>query len=620
MVTACPVRLANHTADRPLRHVGPWVSVYTLQPVCERTEPRDHGVKRALVVVAATLLTITRVLPISDPDYHWHLATGRWVLGHHAVPAVDPFSHTAFGAPWKFVDWLADVGMFLLHRSGGDTAVIVAFALLGGMALLFAAARAMALVPRASAWVTFGATVAAATVIAFRTTPRPQTASFMFFAAVLWLLDRARADRRALFALPPLLALWQNVHSSALLGVLAVFAYAIEALRDRRETRAWLAAMAASAFSLLCAVRPFDRLSAGFDHLGDPRVAELIPEWGTPFRSGVFGAWVVAALVLVALSATAVRRVTFGPLATAAGVTLLSLGSSRLLPLAAIAALPLALEALASLAERTREWFVALPAVVLAIAGFFLHVSRPGTGLVPGAFPERAVSFVREHGFEGNLFNDFHFGGYLIWTLGERSKVFVDGRSMALYGIEFVRDAVVATDANLVALLDKYDVSVVIVPPDRRMGALQRKLGWALVYFDDVAAVLVRESHGPEPLAYRALTPGNWFELARWRDPKRVELARPEVERALREAPDSSLVAAVAIAVALAGGDLGRADALLAEAERRFPHVQRIARARLVRCIEAEDRACACAAARTIMKDYPTNTYAAPVVSALSCP
>lgn len=574
--------------------------------------------KRAVLIVVALLVITTRVLPISDPDYHWHLATGRWVMAHHAVPAVDPFSHTAFGMPWKFVDWLADVFMYLLHRGGGDAAVQIAFALIGALAVLLASERASRLVSRASVPSLLASALGLATVVAFRTTPRPQTASFALLAGLLLLLDAARAERRRLYFVPPLIALWQNVHSSALLGVLAVFAYAIEAVRQKRDVRAWLATGVASVVALLCAVRPIDRLVAGFDHLGDPRVAELVPEWGTPFRAGVFGPWVVAAGALLVFAVVGARRSTFGPVASALGLSILGFASARMLPFAAIALLPLALEGLEVVAERVRH--VAIPLALLAAVGFFLRVERPRTGLKEGVFPERAVAFLNEHHLEGNLFNEYTFGGYLMWTLGERSKVFVDGRSMALYGIDFVRQAALATDHQLVALLDRYEPPIIVVPPDRRMGFLQRKMGWALLYFDDVAAVIVRETGQPQPFAYRALTPGSWFEVGRLRDPVRLAAAQTELSRAQREAPDSSIVLVSAITVALAAKDFAKADALLADADRRFPGTQRVARAHLIRCIEAEDRTCACSHARHIQQEWPTNTYTAGVVHALACP
>ncbi len=43
-------------------------------------------------------------------------------------------------------------------------------------------------------------------------------------------------------------------------------------------------------------------------------------------------------------------------------------------------------------------------------------------------FPVEAAKVVRERGYPGPLFNDFDWGGYLIWSLPEH-PVIVDGRT-----------------------------------------------------------------------------------------------------------------------------------------------------------------------------------------------
>jgi len=558
---------------------------------------------RAIGPVVGLLLAIARTLPIADPDYHWHLATGRFIAQRRSIPRVDPFSHTALGAPWKFVDWLADLFMYGLHRLGGDAAVTIAFAVAGGAAVALATERARRLVPRASPLALLAIAIAVATVVGFRVTPRPQTLTFVAAAALLLFLDRG-----ALVAVPIVIAVWQNLHSSALLGVAIVFAYAVAA----RRRAMWLT-FGASIGALFFAVRPLDRLAAGFDHVGDRRVAELFPEWGHPFAAGVFGAWVVVALVLLALAAPSYRKF-LGPALAALGLALVALVGARFLPLFAIAAAPLALETIAGRSV-ILEGALAIAAAIAAA----LHVQRPGVGLARGAFPERAASFVATHGVQGKLFNDYHFGGYLIWTLGDRAPVFVDGRSMALYGVDFVQSAATATDTALEALVAKYDVALAIVPPDRRMGTLQRRPGWSLLYFDDVASVLVRDLDHPS--AYRAVTPGTWFELAPLRsDPARLARAEVEVARARAEAPDSSIALVLAVAVALAARDFPRADALLVEADAKFRGAQRVMRARLLRHLELGDRGAACETARAIAAAYPSNSYTTATITALRCP
>src|SRR5690242_1570086 len=48
---------------------------------------------------------------LSDGDTYWHLATGRWIVEHGAVPKVDPFSHSMPGAAWTAHEWLSEILM-----------------------------------------------------------------------------------------------------------------------------------------------------------------------------------------------------------------------------------------------------------------------------------------------------------------------------------------------------------------------------------------------------------------------------------------------------------------------------------------------------------------------------
>lgn len=579
--------------------------------------------KRAVVIAVALLAAIVRVLPIGDPDYHWHLATGRFVVTQRAIPTVDPFSHTAAGLRWKFVDWVADVTMYLVHRVGGDSANILLFAGLGGLGVALAAERARRRVETPALLFAVALTVAAC--VAFRVTARPQTALFPFCGWLFLAIDRARASPRALLLLPFIVIIWQNIHSSAILASAVIAAYALEAIVTKRAARVWLATALASIAGVFVCAHPIERFVAGFAHLGDRRVAALFPEWGSPFSESVAGGWVLAAIVLLLLSgiAAAARRGSIGEWSAVALLGVVGFTSARFLPLFAIAVAPLAVEGLAVMRRELARSAVTIGAVLLAVLCFAPRLARPRLGLVDDAYPVRAAAFVRDHRLEGKLFNDYHFGGYLIWALDARTPVFVDGRSMALYGVEFVRDVATATDDRLNGLIDRYGATIAIVPPDRRMGALQRRPGWALVMFDDAAAVLVREDAvaGASALAYRALTPGRWFDLEWLRaDPERLALAEREIVRAHADAPDSAQVAVLEVMIPLAAGDRARADAALASAEARFPGSNRVLRARMIRCIDGGDRACACATARKVAHDFPNNSYASATIITMNCP
>jgi len=52
------------------------------------------------LLAVAALAVAWAVRPLSHDDLFWHLRTGEWIAGHHAVPLTDLFSYTRFGQRW----------------------------------------------------------------------------------------------------------------------------------------------------------------------------------------------------------------------------------------------------------------------------------------------------------------------------------------------------------------------------------------------------------------------------------------------------------------------------------------------------------------------------------------
>jgi hypothetical protein len=398
---------------------------------------------------------------------------------------------------------------------------------------------------------------------------------------------------------------------------------------------AWLAALL-GAPALLLAAHPIDRLRAGFDHLGDARVGELFDEWAPlhrlhGFYPGVAAAIAMAAIVVASLATAAGRRVHWADrLAVGLALTAAGLFTMRLLPLGAIALAPslaLAWETESRAARTAGELPRWLAGAAVIAAGAWLTVARArplGLGLARDEFPVAAAAFVKAHEARGRLYNDFHYGGYLIWTLGEGYPVFVDGRSMALYGVEFVLRSAPTSDAELSALLDRTDVDVAIAPTFQRTGFFQHRPGWALVYFDDVAYVAVRvREHAAlaAEFGYRHLDVTRWQERieAMRAEPSSIAPARAEALRAIGAAPDASLPWVLLASVEIAAGDGPAADRAIDEALRRRPDAPRAHRARLLRCLETGDRACACAAAAAVLRATPGNAFAKDARARLAC-
>ena len=140
------------------------------------------------------------------------------------------------------------------------------------------------------------------------------------------------------------------------------------------------------------------------------------------------------------------------------------------------------------------DWAALLPIVciVVLVTG---AARRPVTISVGKQYPVNAVKFLAASGIEGNLIQRFNWGEYLIWHLGPRIKVMVDGRRETVYP-ENVYQQYLDFQAGTgdwekllrdrpadVALLDKNSVSA---------NLLRLKSDWISVYEDDVAVILAR--------------------------------------------------------------------------------------------------------------------------------
>src|SRR5438132_14009563 len=76
---------------------------------------RDAAVTRIwlvplLVGLGAYAVAVSAAVNLlNDGDTLSHIAIGRWIIGHRALPFSDPFSDTLSGGIWVPHEWLAEV-------------------------------------------------------------------------------------------------------------------------------------------------------------------------------------------------------------------------------------------------------------------------------------------------------------------------------------------------------------------------------------------------------------------------------------------------------------------------------------------------------------------------------
>ncbi|HEY6048422.1 MAG TPA: hypothetical protein VIV07_05175, partial [Sphingomicrobium sp.] len=148
--------------------------------------------RSSIVAPLVAMLLIPAVLGSSktifnDGDVSWHIATGQWILDHHAIPHVDPFSYTWLGKPWVPIEWLAEVlyaSAYRLAGYGGVAALVTAALMALHAIVYFNASRFLrsALLP----------VVAMDFVLVPMLLARPHVLSWPLLALWTWLMLRAR--------------------------------------------------------------------------------------------------------------------------------------------------------------------------------------------------------------------------------------------------------------------------------------------------------------------------------------------------------------------------------------------------------------------------------------------
>src|SRR4029079_16742888 len=197
-----------------------------------------HSVMPWLVVIGVYLL-LTALGPrlLSDPDTYSHIALGRWILEHHTVPTIDPFSATLRGTHWVAFEWLSQVILAIAYALGGWTGVIALAA--AAVAAAFGVLTRFLL----REWQPNAVLVAVLSAILL-TAPhmlaRPHILALPVM--VVWLATLIRAvDTRSAppWRLLPLMVLWANLHGSFTFGLAMIAPIACDALWQSPKSKRW---------------------------------------------------------------------------------------------------------------------------------------------------------------------------------------------------------------------------------------------------------------------------------------------------------------------------------------------------------------------------------------------
>jgi hypothetical protein len=452
-------------------------------------------------LIASLLFLVIVVLACFIPaqnDTWWNLAAGREMWERHAFAGSETFSWTARGNDWPNHEWLAQVAFYGAWR-------------LGGLPLLTALAATLA-------------SIACLCVFALMRGPLLMRALLLFLLVPLlvteWAL-RPRLFTTCLLAvttcllvtrqykwLPPLFALWSNLHGGVAIGIVAVLAATLEGVWRGAQDR-WRLAACALLSILATGINPL-----GFSLFSDVVLSLRRPDfnWIQEWQPAGTEIWhwpaLVFGVVLLILTVRYRRELDDDDSRLAwigAALAPLGLRHARNLPLFCLVTIPL-LSRLVARREPLRSLFPETSAprrafrrmVVVAVAVAAIVVGCAWSLRIAvmdwDPMPPAAVDAVRR--CPRPMYNHFDNGGYLIWFVPEQ-PVFIDSRQHPYPAAFVVEHLEAEARGEYRRLLDRYGFRCAVLPPTSRSARGLAGSGWSTAFRDDRWIVLHAPATGP---------------------------------------------------------------------------------------------------------------------------
>lgn len=422
------------------------------------------------------------------------LVAGR-LVARDGIPHHELLTVWAHGRPWIDQQWLAQLAFYRAYTFGGVRGVLALSALLSGIA--WAAAVVLSRRRGASglallAW-------APATILAapWAWQARAQSFALPLFVALLALVFAdGRSPSRRVFLTVPLLALWGNLHGTALLGAGIVILHALSTLRRSVLRSAVLGGGAV----LALAANPYGFGIASYYKTMtiDPPFASLIAEWKPPTPSLTVVPFYAIALVAVIAAYRHRKELTFGELVIGVALLVVAFDAIRSIAWFALAALVL-VPPLVHVRRMPGMRFAA-PARAGVLVGAVIALVA-GVAAFPGAVAARqkstwpaqaaaALQAAAARDPNARVLADDRHSDFALWTVPALSgRVINDVRFELLSRRELELLAAFERDR---APHDPGNAGIVVLDPKHQAVAPWRAHGWKAAYESASMVVLER--------------------------------------------------------------------------------------------------------------------------------
>lgn len=459
-----------------------------------------------------------------DGDLPRHLLLGQLIRETRSVPTTDTFSFRTEGFPSIPHEWLSQVILSIANDLLGLSGVVLLTAILITMVWTLVY-QETARRSSNSLFINLFVLALGIAISIIHVLPRPHLFTYLFTALWIMVIERITSDKPQLWwLLPILMLLWVNMHGMFVLGIIIWGIYLVGSWLEN-PSRAWFTSPSSKALLLggfLSITATF--LSPSGVHIweaitslgSNAYITSRIPEYQSAnFHMPETWPFILLLILTIIGFARSTNKAHWSHILLTAAFAAIALYTSRMLPLFAIVAVPIIAKNVSELVQQefpesrfvaTEKnfstmnatsngwiWLLVVAIAVTAIFGSDGAIDPGGIGNVfhESFFPVEAVEWLNENPQEGQMFNEFDWGGYLLLKLSPHQQIFMDGHTH-IYGETLTREyeTVITQHDGWQDIFDKYDIEWAIVRTKSAVIDGLAKMNWNIIYEDDTTTIM----------------------------------------------------------------------------------------------------------------------------------
>ncbi len=457
-----------------------------------------------------------------DGDLGRHLTLGNLILEKGEIPTNDIFSFSKLGDPLTPHEWLSDVIFALLHKIAGLNGVVWLTALVLAFSFWLVYRQSLNL-SNMSLLALLGAFIGAG-ASSLHWLTRPHIFTILFTALWSIELEKVRIGlNKNWLIFPVMMTLWANLHGAFIAGlVIWALVFLGEMLENQKNWNQLRVLIWIGLSSLLASLFNPDGVGiwkTGLGFLGNQYLVSHTAEYLPPnFQDPSFWLFLGVIVLSIFILGMSQRRIKYAHLFLLGSWTAMALYSARNIPLYIVVVIPILCDLGAQLIKEGRgsstvDWFLdfqdrialtekniqggmitgvsILLSIFLLVTGVRLDFQGAGNSFSDEIFPVKAADWLEETNLDGNGFNYFPWGGYLLYRLWPEQKVFIDGQT-DFYGEELTRqyEKVITMQPGWQQIIQKYNINWVIMPADSPLAAfLNDNNEWEMIYQDQTTNI-----------------------------------------------------------------------------------------------------------------------------------